>query len=277
MTIFVTLYIIHYTITDTQTMLNDSQVKKDLYKSLKELGLSEHEITLYSVSVSAGPTPVSKLAEYMNISRPNVYKLIDGLEKAGLAKFSQHKGYLKTFMVEPPSAILERLRAKQEQLKDLDRNISVLMPVLLSEYHQGELPSSIKIYQGQEQFLKIFNQLAEETKDITEFFGPLDYFLSFVTRERDQLWMRERINRNVFCRVISPPSKDLEDYMSRDKEEMRETRVLKAKLPFVTAFQLFSNKVIIWQPKAPLAILISDEYIAAMMRTIFYTIWESTK
>jgi hypothetical protein len=41
-----------------------------------------------------------------------------------------------------------------------------------------------------------------------------------------------------------------------------------------TAFQLFGKKMILWQPEAPLAILIEDEYLISMFRTIFYSLWE---
>jgi hypothetical protein len=42
----------------------------------------------------------------------------------------------------------------------------------------------------------------------------------------------------------------------------------------VTSFQLFANKVIIWQPKAPVAILIEDQYVIAMLKSIFDKLWE---
>lgn len=49
---------------------------------------------------------------------------------------------------------------------------------------------------------------------------------------------------------------------------------INAPIPFQTAFQLFGNKVIIWQPKAPLAVLIEDEYIVQMLKSIFFIMWE---
>jgi hypothetical protein len=58
---------------------------------------------------------------------------------------------------------------------------------------------------------------------------------------------------------------------------MRETRILQGGAPFATSFQLFANKVLIWQPKAPLAVLIEDEYIVQMLRSIFYLLWGKSK
>lgn len=58
---------------------------------------------------------------------------------------------------------------------------------------------------------------------------------------------------------------------------MRTTRFFHGKIPFVTGFMLYANKVIIWQPKAPLAVLIEDEYIVEMLRSIFETLWSGSK
>ena len=70
------------------------------------------------------------------------------------------------------------------------------------------------------------------------------------------------------------PSKDAETLKASDAKEMRETRILKGLAPFAPIFQLYANKVIIWQPKAPLAMLIEDEYITQMLRSIFNALWE---
>ena len=258
-------------------MLTSEQIKKELYSSLKELDLTEHEISLYSLSLSLGPTSIANLSKYMNIPRPNVYKVIEGLEEAGLAKFSEVKGYAKTFMVEEPSIILELIRKKNEKLLELDKNITGIMPDLLASYHQGELPTSIKIIKGKEQFLKAYNQALEESKDATEFFGSVQDFLSFISWQRELEWIRHRIKKGVKAKILVLPSKTTNIYATKDNEEFRETRVLKVKDPFNCCFQLFANKVIIWQPKAPLAVLISDQYIVQMLRSIFYTLWESSK
>ncbi len=62
---------------------------KNLYTSLKELGLSDLEADLYVISLKLGPAQLSEVAKHLGISRPNVYKLIKSLEKNNLVKFSQ--------------------------------------------------------------------------------------------------------------------------------------------------------------------------------------------
>ncbi len=258
-------------------MLSLKDIENTLYKALKELGLTEAEITLYLLSLSLGPSPITKLAEAMNMPRPNIYKVIAGLEKKGLVQFSRSRYHKKTFMVESPTRIVDTLRKQQQNLSDYDRNITLSMPDLLALYRQGELPTSIRILEGKEAFEKAFDQSLEETKDTAEFFGSTEDFITFISWEHEQEWINKRVRQGIFINVLSLPSETAKELQAKDKIELRETRILKIDKPFNTSYQLFGNKVIIWQPKAPLAIFISDEYIAQMLRSIFYSLWEISK
>src|SRR3989338_6675224 len=139
-------------------MLSQNELQGILYESLLELGLTENERHLYVLSLSLGPTTITKLAEHLGIPRPNVYKVIEGLEKHGLAKFSERKNYLRTFMVEPPTAVTEALRKKRSAIAHLDEKVTGMMPSLLAMYGQGELPTAIKVVQGKEGFINLFHQ-----------------------------------------------------------------------------------------------------------------------
>ena len=258
-------------------MLSQQEVKNSLYMALKELGLSDNEINLYSLSLALGPAPIAEISKSLNVPRPNVYKLIEALEKYGLAKFQQHKYRKKTFMVEPPTVLTELLRKKKQDLSRLDSQLVSMLPDLLALYRQGELPSSIKVLEGRDQFLKAWNETLNESDGGQEFLGSTKDFINFISWEHEQSWIQERVKRNIFIRVLSIPSETSQALGSKDKQELRETRVLKSHKPFDAAFQLFGNKVIIWQPNAPLGILIADEYIVKMLRIIFDTLWDISK
>ncbi|HBH46630.1 MAG: hypothetical protein A2445_02735 [Candidatus Jacksonbacteria bacterium RIFOXYC2_FULL_44_29] len=256
-------------------MESQKEVKNIVYDSLKELGLTRHEINLYTLSLAIGPASVSKIAQHLNVSRPNVYKVITGLESRGLAHFSKRRRFSRSFMVESPCKMLELLRKKRELLERLDQGVTQNMPQLLGLFKQGSLPTSIKVIEGRDQFLKLFYQIIDEVKDVSEFFGSVKDFIGFISWAEERRWIKQRIRKGVTIKALLLPSKDSNELKSTDSQEMRETRILHVKTPFLTSFQLFSNKVIIWQPKAALAILIEDQYIVAMLKSIFYTFWQT--
>ena len=254
-------------------MASKEEVKKNIYTSLKELGLSDPEADLYVISLALGPSPIATIAEHLNMPRPNVYKVIAGLERQGLAKFTTRKKYARTFIVEPPTVVLEKLRQKRESVSNLDHNLVAAMPDLLALYHQGETPTKIKVLQGEEQWLKIFFQILDETKDDISFFGSADAFIEMITWETEREWIKKRVQKGIHINVLLTPGKDAEILKETDEKEMRTTRLFNGTIPIVTGFMLYANKVIIWQPKAPLAVVIEDEYIVQMLRSIFDALW----
>jgi sugar-specific transcriptional regulator TrmB len=258
-------------------MNQNTELKENLYRSLNELGLTESESSLYITSLSLGPTSIAKLGEHLGISRPNVYKVISGLEKYGLAKFSDKKNFRKTFMVESPSVVLQKIRERREDMARLDQTLSGSMPDFLAMYHQGETPTKIKVFSGKEQWVKIFFEVLDEAKDEIKFFGSADAFIKLITWETEKLWIKKRVEKNIHINVLLTPGKDAVTLEKNDKNEMRTTRFFKDSLPFVTGFMIYSKKVIIWQPEAPLVILIDDEYVTKMLESMFYSLWSASK
>ncbi|MBI3573147.1 MAG: hypothetical protein HY092_03035 [Candidatus Kerfeldbacteria bacterium] len=253
--------------------MTKKQLKETLYNSLRELGLTDHESDLYVTSLSLGPTTISAIAKHMNLARPNVYKLIAGLEEHGLAKFSERQKYTRTFVVEPPTAVLGLIRKKKENVHELDHGLVAAMPDLLGMYHQGETPTKVKVLVGQGQYLKLFRGIIEEENHESVFFGSAQDFIGLVTWEVENDWIKMRLKHGITMRSLLLPSAAATELQKSDKEQLRETRVLQSAASFATSFQLFSNKAILWQPKAPLAVLIEDEYIVQMLKSVFDYMW----
>lgn len=253
------------------------ELKQGVYTALKALGLSESEIQLYAISLLLGPSSLSTLAQHLNISRPNVYKIIKGLERWGLARFSDRKKYARTFMVESPTAVLEKLRQKRDKTEELDYQFTALMPDLITLYRQGETKTKIKIIEGEEQFLKLYNLILEEAKDQIEFFGSLTDVITSRSLEEQKTWSVKRARKGIKLRSLILPDKELESIQGVNKKMFREVRFLKNLDSFPASFQIFANKVIIWQPKVPLAILIEDENLVLMFRSIFEAFWKQSE
>ncbi|OHA60151.1 MAG: hypothetical protein A2589_00530 [Candidatus Vogelbacteria bacterium RIFOXYD1_FULL_46_19] len=260
--------------------MNDkNSFSPDFYTSLSELGLSQLEINLYTISLQLGPSPISLLAKYMGISRPNVYKVIEGLRDKGLASFYGQEKYARKFMVESPSIVLEKLRKKGELLKGLDGSLTASLPDLLAFYQQGGKDTKIKVIKNQDQFLKIFHQSLEETRvgGMMEFFGSASDFISFVGWQTEREWIKGRLKKKISIRTLVSPDKDAATLRVGQEKELREVRLYNGEANFPTSFLIYGNKLVIWQPKAPLAVSIEDEYMAVMFKSIFYTLWEKSK
>lgn len=255
-------------------MLSQSELHDVLYESLSELGLSDGERKLYILSLSLGPTSIAKLAEHLGIPRPNLYKVIERLETFGLAKFSERKKFARTFVVEPPTMITELLKQKRDKIALFDSRVTQSMPDLLAMYSQGELPTSIKILQGKEAYLKVFYQILDEEKVSVDFCGSVEDYLGFLPQIDQDRWTKQRVARGTHVRVLALPGAEANRLSTVADEQLREIRWLPNEQTFQSAFQLFGNKVVIWQPHAPLALLIEDQYIVKMLRALFEIMWK---
>lgn len=248
-------------------------LRDSLYTSLKELDLTEKEIDLYIISLQTGPSPLSSIAEKMSISRPNIYKLIDGLERKGLTSFSDKKKYGRNFTVVSPTMVMERIERKKETLRNASSLLNASMPDLLSLYKQGDTLTKVKVFEGKNQFIDLFQSTLDETKDNMKFFGSGDDFINFISWEEEIAYIKRRVKKGIFIKVLIIPGKEVTDQYTSRPKELRETRIIEGIKPFTSTYQVFGKKVIFWQPRAPLALLVEDEYIANMLENVFDFMW----
>lgn len=254
----------------------DKNLKENIYTALKEIGLSAQEIDLYLTSLSLGSISITRLSKHIGVSRPNVYKLIHGLEQQGLADFSTQKKYSRDFMVKSPAFVLEKFRRCKSEYERVEKDISLSMPELLGLYSQGAEPSRIKIFESKDGLTEMLIRLhTEETQSPTLVFGSVEYLLSVMKWTGYNRLVKERVKRGIVVKMLLLRNSPAEVMKSRSNE-LREVRFLKGMHQFPATFQVFSKKVLFWQPLAPLAILIEDEYLTLMCRSIFDKLWSES-
>lgn len=246
-----------------------------LRQLLRELHLAPLDIELYLTSLRLGPVSIATLAAELKVARPNIYKVIASLETHGLASFSEQKGLRKTFSVEPPTKLTELTEARQRAITQQQEELSRAMPDLLALYQQGELPTSIKVFEGATQFERLFFQMLDEAGREFQFFGSATDFIEHISKEKHARWMESRKRRGIRVQALFLPDPSAQS-IATDQDPLRMVRYLSKATPFVPSFFLFANKLVIWQPKAPLALMIQDQYIVAMMRSMFQLLWEQS-
>jgi len=255
----------------------DTDLKENLYTMLKELGLLPQEIDLYLTSLSLGSTSITNISKQIGVSRPNVYKLIHALESHGLADFSTQKKYSRDFMVKSPSVVLEKFRRRKGEYEQLEKEVSLSMPEMLAQYSQGAETSVVKIFESKDALTQMLIRLhTEETKSPTLVFGSVDYHMDVMKEVGYERLVRERVQRGIELKMLLLKTPVAEAMKERAKEELREVRFLKGVQAFKTAYQVFEKKILFWQPKAPLAILVEDEYLAEMHRSMFQKLWDES-
>ena len=245
-----------------------------LDKALLEIGLSETERTVYLTSLAAGPLTITELAKLVNLQRPYLHTVIKTLKDKGLAPSDSH--YRRSFAVEPPTVIIKLLKQQRGALENLTTNLITEMPTFLASYKQGERSTRILLYEGQEKFYELYDRILEEEGSKTVYFGEAELFLKIVAGERLNDWMKKRLAKKIAIKSLmidSPMARTI----PTNADLLRQTRYIKEddKTLYPASFQVFGKSVIFWQPHTPVAVVLQDEYISKLHRSIFEMLWEN--
>lgn len=248
---------------------------QELTTALDELGLSLSERQLYLSSLAFGPLPIPDLAKNLGFERPYVYTLIKSLRDRGLVASQPSMGYQKKFVVESPTALLSLLRKKKAHLESLTSHIAMDMPKYLASYRQGGTKTQVLFYESKEKFFELYERILEEEADETLYFGEVEHYFSLLGEQRVRKWITQRSEKKIKIKTLMVESETSLQIPS-NKSVHRETRLLPKEMvfDFPASFQLFGNNVIFWQPETPIAVVLQDEYIAKMHRSIFNLLWK---
>lgn len=258
-------------------MLTQPELKLQLASCLQELGLKDQEIDLYTHSLILGPASTAVLAQHVGVKVQNLYRLIESLEKKGLARASDGQKYGKKFIVESPSVIVDLLDERRAEIERSKQQVKGYLPDLLTNYHQGNTPTKVRILKGQEQYIQTLHRLVFEAKEEMFFFGSMKDFVEFITPQGFEIIRRARAEHDVTLRSIMLPSEIANELKQLGPKEQRHAKILKAKPPFITSFLMTQHRAVIFQPEAALALQIEDEQILQMLRSVFETVWMSIK
>ncbi len=131
-----------------------------IHSILKQFGLSEKEIAVFTSLIELGPSPVRMLAHKSGVNRGTTYDILKSLISQGLVSYYDKDSH-QYFAAESPEKLLSALRGKKEELNQLERQIQESMPEMkLLFERQGGKPA-VKMYEG----LKGIRQILEDVLD----------------------------------------------------------------------------------------------------------------
>lgn len=247
---------------------------EELIATLNKIGVSAAAVTLYKNILENSSSNFSDLARKQHISRPLLYRLIAELEEADLLSFNKSVGGNNRLQLHAPTAVLQKIRAQKKEIEGVEKSFVNILPELMDQFQQGSQPSKVKVLRGVDAFVQFLFSIADEENKSCEIFGSIKDFIEFISWETENKWLKKRVSKGIKMRALLLPCEECRFLQKKDKEQLRETRIHLTEDLFQTSFQLFANKTVFWQPVAHLAIVIEDQYITAMLRSMFYTLWD---
>lgn len=248
-----------------------------------KFGLTNNEKNIYLFLLSNGPVIASVIGKRTGIKRVTVYASLDSLIKKGLI-LSFEKNKVNYFEAVNPNEIFSICKQKTEDALKLQREAQDILPALKNIEKKGkssiiELGGKIKYYQGLDAVKKLIYETLEEGPKEQLCFGLNKYHTEHLWDEwKKYTKRRTAVGMNV--RSIQPDIKAAKNYKKRDKNEMRETRLIPhKKFPAECELNIIGDMIALFTSHGaePTGAKIYNKNMAQVLRSLFEVAWERAR
>jgi len=231
--------------------------------ALKELGLTNREIEVYTKLIKIGESSAADIAKDSSISRTHVYEALKNLIGKGLVS-SVTKDFKKYYLAANTSKLLE-------VVKETESKISNLIPLLEKIKKPNEVGPKIEVYEGKEGIKTIMMDTLKLKRSSEILISNVGEHTKEVMGPFAKLYFKEKQKKGIRSRVIF--SKKFEFL---DPTAEKRFMIKKDISPTLTI--IYGNKVgiIFWLEK-PMAVLIESKEAAKEYRQYFEVLWEQAK
>ena len=172
-------------------------------QALRNLGLTEGEIKVYIALIRLGETTTGPLVDESGVSVSKVYVILDRLADKGLVSHIVRQK-TKHFKAADPQRLIVYNKEKQEALKEQEKELQKLIPMLSLQEHTAMTEETAQVYDGlrgiqtaRERTLKIMDK-GDEMWIIgiakTPYEGPMTPYF--------QDYHKRRYEKGIFCRYL---------------------------------------------------------------------------
>lgn len=244
-----------------------------IQRTFAQLGDFQFESELYELLLENKQPTITLLAQKLEVHRDKIYKSMEKLEMLGLIQ--KESDYSREIFVEPPSTLFALLKYKRSQADQVLDSFEEMLPELQTKYNSTKRQTAVRLYEGQDSFVQIFDRFIEEAQDEILCYCNPAYFHEIISTNYLRLWIKRRLKKGLGIRIISTKN-DPKDYeLEQNKDKHRQTRFLPDDADFKGTFYLVGSKIVTWNPILPKAVAIEDSVIAQTYRSMFELIWKS--
>ncbi len=246
------------------------------YPFLSTFGLTDKEVVLYELLLTQGQLLVGDIIKQSKFKRATVYQSLYSLEKKGLVT-QVEAGKKIHFKPEPPTKLLQLASTQLKTFEESHRQLLGVISNLDSKYILAVEKPVISIHEGIEGLKEIYNDMIAEGKTV------YSALTSDVVEPELRKWLgavhvKQRAKNNIHAYVLIAEGKLTEEYVSRNKEAFRTTKVVsKDKYPFQHGVDVYGDKVAFVNFRKGehlLGIVVQHPKIAQTMKALWDLAWD---
>jgi sugar-specific transcriptional regulator TrmB len=236
---------------------------------LKDIGLANSEIEVYSSLLTTGSIKVGDLMKKLALHRSRIYEAINRLTDKGLVSYVI-KNNVKYFEAADPERLLIYIDEQKEKLKEKEKSIKKILPELKKQTNPLMPHSEAHVLYGREGF-KTMRKDALKQKQTLYLIGAVgkeDRHLKYFFPNFDKLRIKDRIKFKI-----------LYDHevkgRSITKLKLMEVKFLPKEYSSPSVINIYGDRVVnvLWKGDTPLCFMIINKDIADSYRKWFELLW----
>lgn len=239
---------------------------------LERLGLNKNEAKVYYALIIRGKATAQELVKSLGVYRNIIYDNLEKLLEKGLVSFVV-EGTKRTFIAEKPSAVVEFLETRQEQLNEEIKQAKEMIPDITKILGSHSSKQDVIVFRGMAGLKKVLGEIVQAneswcigiTNESVKILGET-YWKNYNVKKKDTktkewlLW-----------------NHDFKNTVIADNENSKH-KILPKELNQVTETILYENKVAIMVYSAePIVIVIENKEIFEAHKKHFNFLWDLAK
>jgi sugar-specific transcriptional regulator TrmB len=237
---------------------------------LKEVGLSEREISAYIALIRLGSTTTGPLVKLSGVQNAKIYETLEKLMNKGLISYII-KGKIKHFQASNSNSLLNIFEEKKSKLNQIVKELNKLR-------EKKEPEHEAKIYEGIKAIKSVFYELYDYIGKNSEYcVFPIGEQLN--SKELIFFWSQIlHKQKKMKIRIRTLPNKKLRNIFEKHYKNRPFTKIRYTNQNFPTGIFIFKDHIlnVIWDEK-PIAFLIKSKENYKRWMGFFNEQWRTVK
>lgn len=237
----------------------------DIKTALHACGLSNNQITVYTILLGLGEATVYKIAQLANLPRSTCYQVVDSLAREGFIASHRQKEVLY-YSAESPENLMRALDQKRDALQEV-------IPNLIALHRSAQKHPSVRLYESKKAVGNILQECLDEADEIC----------AISSSEEDEAlgaefasYLKARIEKKIPIKLIISESNLAYRRKDSGPEELRSVKILPSQYKHHNLVFLWKNKAAIFTLQGNYtAIIIEDRALTGFYRTLFSYLWDT--
>jgi len=242
----------------------------DIKNTLKGLGLSDNEVSVYLAGLKLGTASVQKISKEAGVKRTSAYLVAEELISKGfMGSFVTRSGIKLT--AEEPNKLISLLK-KREQ--DLTQALPELQALMAAKSNKPQ----VTYYQGKEGYFVMAEDSLKLKNQTVLMFGSLREVHKTVGEKYDiQYYIPERKKNNIKARALLVQDATGKKWKANDKYQLREIKFLPKTFELKTFEIIYGDRVAFFASTNEMfGIIVKSKDYAEAERQKFDFMWENS-